>query len=102
MKPGLALCIVLAGCGETEPEIVERAGVPVECASGQGEMQPSCALLRETEGVVILRSDGGFRRLLFSEGVYQTADGFHEATQSREGDRIELAVANERYRWTER
>jgi hypothetical protein len=85
----------------TDPEKAER----VECAIGEDSFAPACTVERAVtaDGLTLtLRGPaGGFRRLLVTKdgrGVV-AADGADQAVVTPLGpDRIEVAVAGERYR----
>lgn len=107
--PLLAMAWLLSGCGngDAEEQVPARQGsAQVECAiGGADEFSRDCTLERDrgAEGLelTLRHPDGGFRRLRVTEdgrGVV-AADGAEAARVSVIGtDRIEVAIAADRYR----
>ncbi len=112
MKRSLPLVLLLASCGDDAQEANAplatdaAAAERIECAvGGEQAFTRACTVERamSTDGLILtLRSaGGGFRRLLVTKdgrGVV-AADGADQAVVTPIGtDRIEVAVAGERYR----
>lgn len=108
----LAALLLTAGCGDANgtsagaPGAAEAGEDRVECApAGAQEFRRTCSVERveRAEGTVLTvrHPDGGFRRLLVTSdgrGVV-AADGADKAVVSIiDDDRIEVALAGDRYR----
>ena len=112
-----ALLLLLAGCGERQPNTALLADVEAEqraaaeddgmvlCARGTELLTRNCTVDRERrdEGLVLTlrRPDGGFRRLLVTRdgrGLI-AADGAEPARVAVvDTGRIDVALGNDRYR----
>lgn len=100
-----ALC--LSGCWDAHPTdaVASTDDARIECAIGGAGFSRSCTVERvaDSDGLALIvrADDGGFRRLLVTQdgrGVV-AADGAHPVVVTIIGEgRIEVAIADERYR----
>lgn len=104
----LAALLVLAACGDPDQEAlaVTSDDGRIECAvDGTQAFSRVCAVERTTggEGVILTlrHPSGGFRRFLVTSdgrGVVAADGAMPAAVSVIAGDRIEVAVAGDRYR----
>lgn len=99
-----AACAAIAACGgERTPEIADQGGEPIDCAlDGTRNLEHICMLeiVEGTDRFILLRPDGGFRRLEGNpERGWHLADGAEDLTVSIEFDvgRIEFIVGGDRF-----
>lgn len=99
------VALLLAGCGERQPDAVPTGGERVECApAGAMGFALVCPFDRERDGegliLTVHNPDGGFHRLRVTtdgRGVV-AADGAEAAAVAIRGDAIEVAIGKDRYR----
>jgi hypothetical protein len=102
--------LLLAGCGNgaVQPQAGDGAE-RIDCAIGPGaQFGPDCLVERVVRGgdmlIVVRQPGGGFRRFVQLDdgrGV-ETADGADAATSRYHDGMLEVAVAQERYRFPAR
>ena len=106
----LVVLALLAGCtaGEAQPQ-ADAGAQAIECAlEGEEEFAADCLVETSQEDgarvLTVREPDGGFRRFVqSSDGSGLTvADGADEAVQRLDGDRLEVTVGTDRYRFPAR
>lgn len=97
----LAPLLILAACSAKSGQQAPT-GEAIPCAlAGAKTFTASCTLERGTQDgkamVVVHHPDGGFRRLVASEGGYVTADGSDQVAIERNGKDTEVTVGDDHY-----
>ena len=103
LMPFLLLSACGSGGGDPSP-VPQEQRMAIGCAlAGSQAFEDKCSLAREdrADGILLTLSgpEGGFRRLIVSPDgrEVRAADGALQPSTTRRGDRMEIALGDDRY-----
>jgi hypothetical protein len=106
MRAAAGLALLLAACSPSASGAPATGNTLIDCAiGGAAHFSHDCAVERTVDRggtvLVVRHPDGGFRRLrIVDDGQSLTAaDGAEALAFARAGDRVDVSVGGDRYRF---